>query len=148
MKEKRFQDSMKRWITSGLFKEIAQNTNYVIYTLKEARESFISFNDPTGYLYSRAKLGGYAHWVALKESPAVAPQIAAWEEELEVKLRAEALEAIHKLSKGDKGYQAAKFLVDGGWKEKVSGRPTRDKIKKESRIRSKMYDEFELQSVK
>ena len=139
---------MNRWITSGLFKETAQSKNFIVYTLKEARKLFVECNDPTGYQFATTHLGGYDHWLALKESPALMHYILAWEEELEVKLRSEALVSILTMSKTDKGYQAAKFLVDGGWKPKTSGRPTKALIKKESAIRNRMYDEFKPQMVK
>ncbi len=144
----KFKDSMQRWIISGLFREIAQKDTYILFTLEEARQLFIGLNDPTGYLFSTAHLGGYTHWVALKESPSTGPHIAKWEEELEVKLRAEGLNSIYQLSKGDKGYQAAKFLADGGWKEKTTGRPTKEHIKRESRIQASIYDEFKPSLVK
>ena len=143
-----FQDTMNRWITSGLFKEIAQRPDYIIYTLSEARDLFIECNDPTGYIFSKKYLGGYQHWLALKESPAVAPHILQWEEELEIKLRAEALQNIYNDSCGEKSYQASKYLVEGGWKPKTMGRPSRAAIQKEARLRSAIYDEFKLKSVK
>lgn len=144
----KFKDSMNRWITSGLFKETAQTPNNIVYTLEGCKKLYIAANDLTGYLFSEEHLGGYQHWLALKESPALQPHILAWEEELEVKIRAEALQSIYKESKSEKGYQASKYLVEGGWKTKTPGRPTKAKIKKESDIRSRMYDEFKPKMVK
>ena len=144
----KFQDKMNRWITSGLFKETAQRPDYVIWTLREARELYIESNDPTGYLFSTTCLGGYQHWLAIKASPTLEHHIAAWEEELEVKLRSESLMKMQVVAQTDKGYQAAKYLAEGGWKPKQTGRPTREKIKTESRIQSKIYDEFGLKAVK
>jgi hypothetical protein len=68
--------------------------------------------------------------------------LAAWEEELEVKLRSENLREVIKHAKSARGYQAAKYLTEGGWKPKEKGRPTKEKISREARVRSKMYDEF------
>ena len=145
-----FKDVMGRWITSGLFKETAQaNKSYIIFTLEEARQAYIECRDVTGYLFAETHLGGYPHWLALKESPALQTYILAWEEELEVKLRSEALQSILLQSEvKEKGYQAAKYLVEGGWKKKVAGRPTKGAIKKESDIRARMYDEFKPKMVK
>jgi len=144
-------DSMGRFITSGLFKETAQGRGeYMIWSLDECRELYIVENDPTGYNFAMKHLAGYKHWLALKESPALAHHILLWEEELEVKLRAQGLQEIITTAKGDKGYQAAKYLVESGWIKKTAGRPTKAAIKKESRLRASLYDEFAptLTSVK
>ena len=68
--------------------------------------------------------------------------IAEWEEELEAKIRAGAVRQILDHSRTDKGYQAAKWLADAGWKPKEMGRPTRERVEKEARIKNKMYSEF------
>ena len=49
---------------------------------------------------------------------------------------------MHKLADGDKGYQANKFLVDGGWKQKTAGRPTRKAVEKEVKMQARAYEEF------
>ena len=144
----KFKDVMGRWITSGLFKETAQKKDYIVYTLDEARKLFIEMNDPTGYLFANTALGGWKHWLALKESPALAHHLLQWEEELEIKIRAEGLQRVYEESRGDKGYQAAKYLVEAGWKKKGVGRPSSAAIKKESTLRANIYDEFKLESVK
>jgi hypothetical protein len=148
MKEKIFRDSMKRFITSGLFHETAQQKDYVIYTLDEARALYVDCNDPTGYQFANLYLGGYKHWLALKESQALAHHILQWEDELEVKLRSEALVRIHTHSKGKDGYQASKYLAEAGWSKQGVGRPSKAQIEKEAKLRSRTYDEFNLQVVK
>ena len=125
-----FKDSMNKWITSGLFKETAQKKGYVVYTLDECRKKFIEYNDPTGYCFATEMLGGYAHWLALKLSPALEHHILQWEDELTVKLRCQGLQEIISEAKGDKGYQASKYLVEAGWNKKLVGRPSKEAIKK------------------
>ena len=148
MKKRVFKDTMDRFITSGLFKETAQTKNWIEYTLKEAKVLFIECGDPTGYLFSEKHLGGYQHWLALKQSPALEHHLLSWEDELEVKIRAEGLKRVIEESEKKTGYQAAKYLVQAGWKMKELGRPTKQKIKEESIKRSKIYEEFGLTSVK
>ncbi len=143
-----FKDKMGRWITSGLFKEIAQGADYVLWTLDEARALFVEVGDPTGYEFAVKYLAGWKHWLAMKESPSVAPHLASWEEELEAKIRAGALRKVMTLAEGEKGYQAAKLLLDGGWKPKELGRPTKEKVEREGRVKSVMYKEFDLEVVK
>ena len=143
-----FKDKMGRWITSGLFKETSQTSDYVLWTMDEAKALFVATGDPTGYEFATQHVGGWKHWLAIKESPACAPYIAQWEEELEAKVRSAALRNIMTLSEGEKGYQASKFLTEGGWKPKEIGRPTKEKIERESRVKSAMYKEFDLEVVK
>lgn len=143
-----FKDSMNRFITSGLFKETAQLPDYILMTLDEGRQRYIECNDPTGYLFATTYMGGWKHWLAVKASSALSNHIILWEEELEIKLRSEALISIYNESKKAKGYQAAKYIVEGGWKDKTVGRPTNKKIRREARIHSKMYSEFNNVSTK
>lgn len=147
MKEKIFKDVMGRWITSGLFKETAQKDDYVIYTLDDARKWYMECNDPTSYLFATSFLDGYKHWLALKESPALAHHLLQWEDELEVKMRSEALNRIYTYSKGKDGYQASKYLVEAGWLKKKAGRPSKAQIAKETRLRAQTYKEFNLEVV-
>lgn len=103
---------------------------YVIYTFEEARKLYIECNDPTGYVFATTHLGGWKHFNALKKSGKLIDEIERWEDELEIKLRAEAVANMIKLSAGDKGYQANKFLVDGGWIQKKAGRPSKEATRK------------------
>ena len=137
-----FRDSGGRWYTVGIFKELSSNKDTVLFTIDEARKLYLECDDITGYTFATKYLGGWKHWLTLHTSPKVKPLIAEWEEELEVRIRSQNLNRINTLAESDKGYQAAKFLVDGGWKKKTAGRTTKEAIKKEARVQSKMYDEF------
>lgn len=138
-----FKDAQGRWITSGLFKETAKGqAQFVLWTLDEAKALYIDCGDPTGYEFAATHLGGWKHWLILRGSPVMEGIIAEWEEELEAKLRAGAVRRIVDHSRTDKGYQAAKYLAEAGWKPKELGRPTREKVETEARIKNKMYAEF------
>jgi len=140
---KQFKDSQGRWLTTGIFKETAMGeTKFLLYTLEEAKKNYLDCDDVTGYEYATKYLGGWKHWLALHRSPALAPHLEDWTEELEVKIRAEAIKRIASLSTGAQGYQASRYLADKGWKVKKAGRTTKDAIKKEARVQSKMYEEF------
>lgn len=139
----KFKDTIGRFRTVSLFKETAvTDKSFVLFTMQEARELFVACDDPTGYRFATEHLGGWKHWLSLKNSSKVNEFIVQWEEELEVKLRSQSLGNMLKLSKGDKGYQANKFLIDGGWKQKTAGRPSKEAIKKETRIQARAYEEF------
>jgi len=140
----KFKDTIGRFRTVSLFKETCiGDKSFILYTMQEARDLYVATNDPTGYTFAGEHLGGWKHWIALKNSSRVNVFIEEWEEELDIKLRSMSLENMLKLSKSDKGYQANKFLIDGGWKQKKAGRPTKAAIKKETRILAKAYEEFD-----
>lgn len=139
----KFKDTMNRWRTQSLFKETAtMDKTSIVYTMEEARKLFVATDDPTGYTFAIEHLGGWKHWLALRNSTPVNNHIEEWMEELEIKLRAGSLKNMLKLAVGDKGYQANKFLIDGGWKQKTAGRPTKAAIHKETRMQAKTYEEF------
>lgn len=139
----KFKDSQNRWFTTGLFKETAVGDKaFVVYTLDEAKKLYLDSEDITGYTFATNHLGGWHHWQALFNSPTLEPILREWEEELEVKLRSKAIMQITEIAKTEKGYQAAKFLADRGWKVRDAGRPSKAEIQKETRVQAKMYEEF------
>lgn len=140
---KQFKDPIGRWFTTGMFKETSDNPKYVIYTLEEAKQLYLECGDITGYTFATQHLGGWRHWLALHNSPKLEPLLKEWEEELEVRLRSSAVKQIIDLSRGEKGYQAAKYLADRGWKVRDAGRPSKAEIQKETKTQSKMYEEFQ-----
>jgi len=139
---KQFKDSNGRWFTKGVFHEYATDPSTAIYHIDEAKQYYMECRDITGYDFAVQYLGGWRHWLTLHNSPILEPILREWEEELEVKLRSEAVKHIVNLSKTDKGYQAAKYLADRGWKVRDAGRPSKEEIQRETSVQSKMYDEF------
>lgn len=144
-----FKDSVGRWLTSGLFKETAQSKEFIQFTLEEAKQAYLSCEDLTGYLFATTFLGGWQHFLALKESPALTHHIVQWEDELEVKLRSSALQTLYNSAKTGKDSVSAKYIVNGGWKRREgAGRPTKEERDRATKIQSKIYDEFGLKLVK
>lgn len=134
----KFKDSINRWLTSGLFYELKdRNLDFAVFTLWDedrevkgkkllsAKKCFLSCQDPTEYEFATTYLGGWEHWKAIQASPALQPYIQSWREEWEVKTRADALKRIIELSKGEKGFQAAKLLADRGWVVRAPGAPSK-----------------------
>lgn len=135
----KFKDSANRWLTSGLIYGLRDyDMKFAMFCLDEddrevdgkkllsIKKLFLSCTDPTEYEFATKYLGGWAHWKALQEVSLLAPYIASWREELEVKLRAENIKHIATIAKTDKGYQAAKFLADCGWKIRAAGAPSKE----------------------
>lgn len=139
----KFKDKMNRWRTRSLFKEFSTDPESVLFTLDEAKELYIATGDITGYAFATEHLGGWKHWLACRRSPQLNSAIEEWEFELEIKLRSDGIKNMLRLSKGDKGLQAARYFADANWKPKEKGRPTKEKIEKEAKIHSRLYEEFE-----
>jgi len=140
--KKQFKDSQGRWFTTGLFFELADNVDFAIYKLEDSKKNYIDCEDVTGYEFAINYLGGWRHWLTMKNSPTMGEVIGEWEEELEIKLRSRAIKQISELAKTDKGYQSAKFLADRGWSTRQAGKPSKEEVRKEARIQSKLYEEF------
>ena len=133
-----FKDVKGCWLTLGLFGNTAGNFKKgVIWKhTDDARKAFIECADPTGVVFADKYLGGYEHWLAVKASKGLEVTIASWEEELEARMRSEALIGIKAMALDS--FQASKFLMDRGWAKKGAGRPTKEAVAKETRVQSKM----------
>ncbi len=134
-----FKDSANRWLTSGLFYGLRDyDLKFAKFclddedrevggkTLLSIKKLYMSCSDPTEYEFATKYLGGWEHWKALQEVNLLTPYIAMWRDEFEVKVRAENIKHIAKLAKTEKGYQAAKFLADCGWKSRPAGAPSKE----------------------
>lgn len=140
-------DSVGRYLTRALFKELASKETRdkfpPVFTLEDARIIYLEAEDPTEYIPSQKLLGSWQHWLVLLESPDVRFHIDRWREELEVRLRSKGVMEILDISKGDKGFQAAKWLADKGWESKKAGRPTKEKVNYNKRVEATMKKEYE-----
>ncbi len=144
-----YKDNRGRWRTQSLFVEYRYQTSknkeelFPIFTLGEfdkgeiisIKKLFLSFNDPTGYSFSKKVLGSYEHWQRLCAQKWFKPHLDGWIEELEVKLTSEGLKQIKGIADGEgqQALAAAKFLVNKGW-EATKGRPKQRDIDRAARI--------------
>ena len=142
-----------RWMVKELFYEerhfirsspTADEDN-CIYTLKmndivrngkvylSLGKLFVDLGDETEYLFANTYLGGWDHWKAMQDNAVLKDPIAAWREELPVKIKAEALARI-KLEASDpanKNYYAAnRFLVGDATESRrqKAGRKSKEEI--------------------
>lgn len=142
-------------LTQSLFLEIGYNTDYAIYTLKERdheykdhvypslKALYLKENDPTEYLFAEKYLLGYPHWKRICANKVLLAYIQEWREELEIKLRAEAVRALINMTSSENGnFQAAKFLADRGWDKNKVGRPSKEELEKRAAIGQRVDDEF------
>ena len=130
-----------------------------MYTLKETdhdsglpsfRRLFLEIADPTGYRQAKELLGGWEHWLALCSSKWFSDYIDPILQELEIKLRSEAILAVYLImTKGEKSaLPAAKIFMDGDFLEKRGkGRPSKQEIqaevKKQARISERVKADAE-----
>lgn len=135
-----FKDKMNRWITSGLFEETALNSKeFVLFTMEDAKNKFVECNDMTGYIFAKKHLGGWQHWKALLASPVLRDYIEEWMDELEVKVRSEAILRLQEdAAKGN--YNSNKYLADRGWDLRKAGRPSKEEIEKNINKETKMRE--------
>lgn len=141
----RFKNASGGYITQSLFYEYAK-TPLAMYSLKDTdhevdgvvypslRRLYLECNDPTEYVFATKYLWGWDHWQRLLGNQLILDEVLKWRDELEVKLRAEAVKAIIDMT-GD-SFAAAKWAADGHWNAK-RGRPSREAADKERTLRER-----------
>lgn len=128
-----FKNHQNQWFTKALFREF--NAEGPL-SIPELKEKFLSCTDPYEYEFATAHLGGWDHWQVLQKAPFLAPHIAAWREELDIKLRSKALAGIFSIavSDGKDAYQARKWIVEGGYAPKATkGRPSKAEVARKAK---------------
>jgi hypothetical protein len=152
MERDKMLSSEGRPLTQSLFLEIGY-TDEAIYTLKEVdytyngklypslKKLFLEASDPTEYTFATQHLLGWRHWQRICANKLLLKHIEEWREELEVKLRSEAVrQAIAHAASGT--FQAAKWVADRGWATRGAGRPSKADLERETRIQEKIDNEY------
>jgi len=118
--------------TKSLFYELSYNdTTDVIFTTKEhdisvrdklyvsLQQLFVNMvpNDPTEYEFAMSVFGSWEVWKIISEAPQVRPFVTNWRNEVVVKVKSQAIQAIAEemRSNGRSSFSAAKLLLDKGW---------------------------------
>ena len=132
--------------TKGLFlEESYEDRSTVLYTLKDVDHDgypslyrkYLEMADLTEIEFARAYFDGWEHWQMVCAAPWFKPFITRWRKELELTLRARALNAVKAVADNPdhkSSYDANKYLLSGNWKtekDKV-GRPSKDEIKRQA----------------
>jgi hypothetical protein len=142
-----FRDNQNRRLTKSLFVDF--DKVYGMYTLKSEdlvvdnkvypslKKLYLDYSDTTEYLFAKDFFEDLDHWNILVSMPFFVPYITKWRTELELKLKAEALQAILKEAREGK-YDAHKFFATKAWIDKEQdprrrGRPTKADIDKTAR---------------
>ena len=145
-------DSMGKFRTQSLFLELGYGTD-ALFTLKDQdhehegtvykslKRLYLEFEDPTEYEFANTVLLGWRHWQRMCENKVIRKHIDEWREELEVKLRSQAIrDAIQEAKKGH--FQAAKWVADRGWSTRGAGRPSKADIEHEKKVQSRIDNEY------
>lgn len=147
-----FLSSNGHYFTQQLFWERSMNLTdkersvQPVFTLSKEVEGFICFGkeyvaalDPSGYKITQTLLNGdYKHWITLIGCSWFRDAKEEWDKEIDAKLFAEGMDAVRSIKDDDEvpasvRLQAARMLVQKGYKEKVPnrGRPSKDEVKGE-----------------
>lgn len=153
-------DSMGRPLTQSLFLEIGYS-DFAIYTLKEfdheyngkvypsLKKLYLKEEDPTEYAFAEKHLLGWQHWKRLNENKVLPKHFEEWREELELKIRSQAVRDMQNLCASESGnYSAAKFLADRGWEKRGAGRPSKAEKERHLRVEEKINEEFQADIIR
>lgn len=151
----RLKDKMGRPLTQGLFLEVGYNTDFAVYTLDDdhkdykgqtyysLKKLYLEEEDVVGYNFACKYLLGWQHWERLRSNKMLAKHIDLWEEELELKLKSIAVKSIIDISLSENGgFQASKWLADGGWIRRSAGRPSKEETEKHLAQKERIYNEY------
>ena len=139
-------------VTRGLLYEESQgNHQFVCYTTKEndyfvkgigllksVKKAYLSYDDPTEYMFARDMFYSWSHWLKFKKQPFMRDNLEAWKEEHTVMLHAKAVINVMEVAKDDSSQyylQANKYLLDKGFfKESKSnaGRPSKEAVRQKA----------------
>jgi hypothetical protein len=145
-------DSMGKMRTQSLFLELGYGDE-AVYTLRDddyvykdrtlpsLKRLYLETEDPTEYVFAKNHLLGWKHWQRMCENKVIRKHIDEWREELEVKLRSQAiLDAIQEARKGH--FQAAKWVADRGWSTRGAGRPSKADVEHEKKVQARIESEY------
>lgn len=152
IKREQFLDTSGRPLTQSLFLELGYRDE-AIYTLKDhdyeykgrklksIRKVYLETADPTEYQFATENFLSWDHWNRICANKQIAAHINEWREELEVKLRSNAVRMnIAAAQAGN--YQAAKWVADRGWATRAAGRPSKAEVAKNLKIESEIANEY------
>jgi len=160
MDKSKLRDSRGRPLTQSLFLEVGYNTEFAVFTQKDEdydykgkvypslKKLYLAHEDPTEYDFATTYLLGWEHWQRICRNKVFSKMVESWREELELKLRSQAVRDIVALSAGDKGFQAAKWIADKGWDKRAAGRPSKEDIERETVMQSKIEQEYSADVVR
>ena len=158
-----------RWLTGAIFVDAPRTINTVMdvykygqYTYEDEhkyingkfypslKKLYLETGDPTEYKFYTKWLGGKEHWEKCLESLNFKQMVDKWREELEIKIRSEAVVGIGEMAKKGQ-YAACLFFAKGGWKVSpqthTGGAPTKRERERADRINKAIEQDGESADV-
>jgi len=152
--KKKFVDSMGRPITQSLFIETSYDPEVAVYSLKDydfeyegvlfpsLKRLYLQMEDVVEYEFATTYLLSWTQWQRICSNKLFKSNIEAWREELELKIRSQAVRDIIDMTADEKSFQAAKWLADKGWDKRKAGRPSKEELAHEKKVQSTLDDKY------
>jgi len=132
--------------TKSLFYELSyHDPEFAIFTTKEhdlevngrmmvsLQQIYVAMvpNDPTEYEFAQTVFGSWEVWDKIQRAPQIAPFVKKWRNEVEIKVKSQAIQAIATEMKegGRSSFSAAKLLLEKGWLDKDNVSQAKRKLK-------------------
>lgn len=94
------------------------------------KKTFVALGDPTGYQWAMKYLESYDHWIALNKAPWFQEQVEIWVNELNQKLKSEAIQRIQRIAEEStnetQALAASKYLAERAYDKSKAGRPSKE----------------------
>lgn len=138
-------DDRGRAATMSLFRQYNKKGKE---DLDQWRKRFVDTLDPTEYEGAMTLLGSWKDWLRFKKSwPSFQKlHLNDWLEEIEVRLRSQALRSLALQALTSQGTSAAKFIAEGKYKVRKNGRPSNEEVqgnlRKESAIEREVAEDI------
>ena len=152
--KKKFVDVMGRPITQSLFLETSYDPETSVYSLKDydheyegktfpsLKRLYLQMEDVVEYDFANTYLLGWNHWQRICKNKLFSKHIKEWREELELKIRSQAVRDIIDMTADEKSFQAAKWLADKGWDKRAAGRPSKEDVEKETKLQASLEKDY------
>jgi hypothetical protein len=114
-------------------------------TYPSLKKIYLSYDHIPEFEYEFAMdiFGSWDHWDGLANDSIFKKEIRVWRQELEIKLKAQAIRGVISASRSDdaKGVQAMRYLADKGYAPK-RGRPSKEEVERERKIAAGVKDDL------
>lgn len=154
--KEKFFDSMGKPLTQALFIEYQYDPKYALYSLKDydhtyegvlypsLKKLYLAEEDPTEYIFVSRHLGSWYQWKRMQQNKMVVSHINQWRDELELKLRSQAIRNMIDMSTSEDGnFSAAKYLAEYGWEKRKAGRPTKEEKERHLAVEQNIRSDFD-----
>lgn len=108
--------------------------------LVSLKEIYMAEGDLEEYDVAMRVFGSWKHWKRLLENKKISAYIDEYRDELETKIRSEAVKSLIRTATvdGPKGTSAAKYVAERGWHKRKAGAPSKGEVKRELGIATKV----------